>query len=451
MGNSPGSSAAQSGELSDVGSLSEFVDDVEGQGGADEGQGTPGEGQETDQGTLEGVQGTGESSQGAAGKGPEELSEYRGTVSARMKALAKDAPELNGVLNKYPRVRDAIAAVFRREAAAREMFPGGIKEMQEIREFFPRGVADIKEVLTQIDEVEALDSQFYTQDAEGHYPGHANFIRNLAEQDKDATLALLKRVPAEWAKIDPQGYDEAMTRVMWHTFEQDKLPEHVDILWAIANEIKEPQLTQRVEQLAGWLNKFAPRREKQLTDDERRFKAERTEFERQKAGRDREDFQRFNESFIAESVRFQRDLINAHPLIKRLPSSIPQAKRVRMVEEIRSRIVKYLDKIRPFKTVFNSAYFSKNRAGILEAQKNYWTPWLLNIYTRRVLAEETPGLVAATKAGAGKSKPKLVAAGERSATRENTKNFKDTRGQWHKPDGTLFTTQEILRGKHLEG
>lgn len=431
----------------DLGSMSEFVEestqDVEVRPEHETDQGD----QETVRSTEEG-EGRGE---GEGRKGPEELSEYKGTVSARLKQLGKDAPELNQVLNKYPRVRDAIAAVFRREAAAREMFPGGIKEMQELREFFPRGTADVKEVLTQLDEVEALDSQFYTRDDSGNYPGHANFIRNLLDQDKDATLALLKRVPAEWAKADPEGYDQVIGQIIGKTFQNDRLPEHVDILMEIAKELKNPELVTRVQQLAGWMQKFMPQREKEPSAEERRLRAEREAFQREKDERGKEEFARFNEGFIAESMRFQKDLINAHPLIKRLPASIPQAKKARMVEEIRKRIVSYLDKIRPFKSAFNSAYFSRNRQGIMEAQKNYWTPWLLNLYTRKVLAEETPGLVIASRQGAGAVKPKpKPASGQREAA-PNTKNFKDARGQWHKPDGSLFTTQEILRGLHLQG
>jgi len=451
MGNPVGGAAGAADAAADLGSMSEFVDDVQDQGsadqGADQGAADQGQGQDQDQGQGQGQdQGQGDKGQ----RGPEELSEYKGTVSARLKQLSKDAPELNQVLNKYPRVRDAIAAVFRREAATREMFPGGIKEMQELRETFPRGMADVKEVLTQIDEVEALDSQFYTKNADGQYPGHGSFIENLLNQDREATLSLMERVPAAWAKADPQGYDKVFGKIMWKTFEQDRLPEHVEILLDIAQGLKNQELMTRVQQLAGWVNKFREERAKEPTAEERRFRAERDEFNRQRADRDREEFQRFNESFISESVKFQKELIQNHPLIKRLPNSIPPAKRARMVEDIRKRIVTYLDKIRPFKSAFNSAYFSKNRQGLMEAQKNYWTPWLLNLYTRKVLAEETPGLVAMNRGGIPVRRPAAKGTGQRQAP-ANNKNFKDTRGQWHKPDGTLFTTQEVLRGLHLVG
>lgn len=442
-GAAAGAGVADAG-AADVGSLSEFVEEqVQDTGAEDQGA----QDQGGDQGERQGAEDQGQEREGR--RGSEELSEYKGTVSARLKQLSKDAPELNQVLNKYPRVRDAIAAVFRREAAAREMFPGGIKEMQELREFFPRGTADVKEVLTQLDEVEALDSQFYTQDAQGNYPGHANFIHNLIEQDRDATLALLKRVPAEWAKADPEGYDQVMSKIIGRTFQQDKLDEHAQIMLEIAKELKDKDLILRAQQLVGYVQKFLPQQEREPSAEERRIRAEREALDREKGERGKEEFARFNESFISESLRFQKDLINAHPLIKRLPASIPQAKKARMVEEIRLRIVRYLDKVRPFKSAFNSAFFSKNRAAILEAQKNYWTPWLLNMYTRKVLAEETPGLVTASKQGAGAPKLRPKPTGQQRQPAP-TKNFRDARGQWHKPDGTLFTTAEVLRGLHLQ-
>src|SRR6266446_82570 len=57
-----------------------------------------------------------------------ELAEFQGSVSARLKDLDKRAPGLSAHLNKFPQVRDAIAATFRREAAFRELYPGGLQE-----------------------------------------------------------------------------------------------------------------------------------------------------------------------------------------------------------------------------------------------------------------------------------------------------------------------------------
>ncbi len=379
----------------------------------------------------------------------EELAEFKGTVSARLKHLDKQAPGLAAHLKKFPQVRDAIAATFRREAAFRELYPGGLVEAQALRDAFPRGMDDVNQVMAEIQEVEGLDSKFYTQGDDGSYPGHADFIENLAAQDKDATIALLKKAPTAWAKLDPESYNETFSGIMARTLTNDRVYEHMEILTEIAKELKNPELTQRVSQLASYLAGFQPKRAKEPTDEERRIKAERVALDREKAERSKEEGARFHQSFVAESIKFQKDLIAAHPLMKRLPETIPANKKAAMIEDIRKRIVTHLDKIRPFKAAFNAGYQARDQKAVMEAQRNYWTGWLLNLYVRRVLSEETPGLVTASQAKPG-VKP-AAKPGAKPAPAGPKKAYQGSDRRWYRGDGTPFTTQEVLRGKHLEG
>src|SRR6266705_2375825 len=328
----------------------------------------------------------------------EELAEFKGTVSARLKHLDKQAPGLAAHLKKFPQVRDAIAATFRREADFRELYPGGLVEAQALRDAFPRGMDDVNQVMAEIQEVEGLDSKFYTQGDDGSYPGHADFMEILTE---------------------------------------------------IAKELKNPELTQRVSQLASYLAGFQPKRAKEPTDEERRIKAERVALDREKPERSKEEGARFHQSFVAESIKFQKDLIAAHPLMKRLPETIPANKKAAMIEDIRKRIVTHLDKIRPFKAAFNAGYQARDQKAVMEAQRNYWTGWLLNLYVRRVISEETPGLVTASQAKPG-VKP-AAKPGAKPAPAGPKKAYQGSDRRWYRGDGTPFTTQEVLWGKHLEG
>ena len=378
----------------------------------------------------------------------EELPEFKGTVSARLKELDKRAPGLAAHLNKFPQVRDAIAATFRREAAFRELYPGGLQEAAELREAFPRGMEDVKQVMSEIDEVGQIDQAFYTRDAQGNYPGHAQFIENLAKQDKDATIALLRRTPNEWHKLDPDSYNEVFGAILYQTLGQERVLEHLEVGEEIAKELKNPELNKWMASLKGWTERYSPKRAKEPTEEERRFRAEREEFARQKGERDKEETGRFQQTLHGESYKFAQNLVGAHPAIKNLPKTIPAAKKQEIITKVAKRIGAHLDKTRPFRAAFDAAYNARDIKAALEAQKQYWTGWLLNKYVRTVLAEETPGLVAGSQARPG-AKP-AAAAKPGNGRAAAPKAFQGPDKRWYKPDGTAFTTQEVLRGAHLQ-
>jgi len=391
------------------------------------------------------VEGEGE---GKPPEKPEELAEFQGTVSARLKELDKRAPGLSAHLNKFPQVRDAIAATFRREAAFRELYPGGLQEASELREAFPRGMEDVKQVLGELDEIGQLDGAFYTRDAQGNYPGHMQFIENLAAQDKDATIALLKRTPGEWAKLDPESYNEAFSGIIHRTLETDRVYEHMEILEDIAKELKNQELSTRVGQLQNYLSRFGPKKAKEPTEAERKFNAEREQFRREQGERAKEEGERFGQSVHAEAYKFAQERVGAHQLIKNLPKTIPAAKKQEIITKIAKWIGAHLDKLRPFKAAFTAAWQARDMKAIQEVQKNYWTPWLLNMYTRKVLSEETPGLVAGSQARPGaKPAPKPAPSGKPAG---RTKSYQGADHRWYDKNDRPFTTAEVLRGKHLE-
>src|SRR6185437_8819466 len=107
-----------------------------------------------------------------------EVKEFKGAVSARLRALTKQAPELQQVFQKYPKIQEQIEATFRREAALREVFPT-VAEARQFREHFPNGLQDVNQLLEDQKEVDQLDQSFYGKDREGRYSGHVDLINNL--------------------------------------------------------------------------------------------------------------------------------------------------------------------------------------------------------------------------------------------------------------------------------
>src|SRR5579864_7196592 len=88
-----------------------------------------------------------------------ELSEFKGAVSARLRSIVKQAPELGQVFQKYPKLQEQVEAVFRRESALREIFPT-VAEARMMRDQFPNGQADVQALLEDVQEIEQLDKSF---------------------------------------------------------------------------------------------------------------------------------------------------------------------------------------------------------------------------------------------------------------------------------------------------
>ena len=381
-----------------------------------------------------------------------ELSEFRGMVSNRLRRMVKDNPQLAQAFKANPKLQGEIEARFRREAAHREIFPT-VAEARTMRERFPNGLADVQALEEDVHEVEEIDNAFDTRDVEGNYPGHRDVINRFFERDRDAAIALLKASPREWARLDPDSYNEVMGKIVGATFQQRQIPQYVARMAQNAKAAGQDSLAADLTELQQWMEGYSAG-PKPLTEEQRSLARDREKFQRETTERSQADAQRFEQNFSAEASKIQTDLIKAHPAIKRLESvaSISEEKRNKIIQDIQEATVKLLKNSPSFMRKLRPAYQSRN----LEESKNIiragWSqPWLLNRMVRTVLARETPQMVNQNRDAAARR-----ASAARPATPVNTgvrrtsapKGPHQVGGIWYKGDGTKFTMAEILQGKH---
>lgn len=381
-----------------------------------------------------------------------ELAEFKGAVSNRLRGLAKQAPELAQVFQKYPKIQEQMEAVFRREAALREVFPT-VAEARQLREALPNGVADLDAMKTDIAEVEQLDSDFYTRDQEGNFPGHANILHNMHQDSPQAMVSLLKTATREWAKLDPDSYNDVMGRIVGSTLSSNGVPEYLADMIAAAKEAKHDGLTAGLTKLANFVQGYLQEKPKPTADQEK-LARDRQAFEKEKGQRSQEESNRFHGTFLSESKKLQLQVINDHPAMKKLAQTqgVTPEKRAKIAEEVRSRIEKLLSNSRSFMSKLRPAYGSRNLQETINLQKSAWSqPWLLNKMVRDVLRVETPALIEQNResvrrrAGAPAAKP-VVRTGEQQKT-QHTKPYQLGKN-WFWPDGRRMSLTDIMQGKH---
>src|SRR5437588_1663797 len=383
-----------------------------------------------------------------------EATECKGAGSARLKGLAKQAPELAQVFQKYPKIQEQFEATFRREAAFKEVFPT-IAEARQMREHFPNGLSDVSQLIEDNKEVEALDKDFYSRDQEGNYPGHATILNNMFQDNREAAVALFRTLPKEWARLDPDSYHDVMRSVVGATLAKGGIADYLGEMIESAREAKQEQLAGALKKLSAWVEGFQ-KQKPQPTEDEQRLSKDRQRFEREKQDRAKEDGQRFHNTFTAQSRKLQLDVIQNHPAMKKLAEvkSISPEKRQKIADEIRGRMEKLLAKSPSFMRKLRPAYEGRNLQETMTLQKAAWAqPWLLNKMVREVLRVETPAMVEsnreAVRRRAGAPAARVPAkAGDTRDTRPS-KPYRQG-GQWYKPDGSRFSTAEIMLGKHQE-
>lgn len=316
----------------------------------------------------------------------EDLSEFTGSVAARLRELAKTSPALAQAMAENPKLRDTLAATFRREEGFREAF-ATVAEAREMREMFPRGIEDAQQLVAEIEEVAELDGLYYSNDP----VSHEQFIRNLHEQDPQTFRSLLSTLPQVWAKLDPDGYQKVFSGILGATFESEGLPTFAQSLRQAAESGDTEKVKALATELAGWVDKFTPKAKRTL--DPREQELERREKELADRGRAETQKQReaFNASFTQSEVKNQTDAIQK--LIgSRLPKALSEARRTRITEDIRAGIVKYLGTSRPFMRALKAAFDEGDMNKALAVSKSAWSRLLPGV-ARRVLNEETQNIV----------------------------------------------------------
>jgi hypothetical protein len=377
-----------------------------------------------------------------------EVSEFKGFASSRLKALIKQAPELGKILQANPKIQQELEARFRRDAAYREVFPT-VAEARQMRERFPNGLADVQALETDLKEVEQLDTLFYTKDVDGSYSGHSQLLSNMLTDDRPATLSLFKEVPKIWAQQDRQSYNEVFGSIIGATLVNMRTPHALAKIVELAKD--NPQIRELAEEQLGMIEGFNAAKPT-ASVEEQRLARERQQFDKQKAENAKVDGQKFHNTFLAESRKLQTDIISKHPAVARLAQvkSISDQKRTEIINKIRQETEQFLGKSASFMRKLRPAYDSRNLSETVALQKAAWSQaWLLNQMVRRVLRVETPQMVQQNRDAVKRRTPQ-PAAKSTGDTKVTPKGPRHVNGQWYKEDGSRYSAQEILAGKHLQ-
>ncbi len=395
-------------------------------------------------------QGEGDQQRPQVEKEEPELGEFRGMIAAKLRGIIKKAPELAGIFKKNPDIQNMVEAVFRREAALREVFPT-VAEARFMRDQFPNGQADVQALLEDVGELTKLDQVFDTPGEDGTYPGHAELVGNFFERDQKAAVALMRRIPKEWAKRDPESYNEVMSKVVAATFHDRGIPEFLSELVA---EAEGTDLQPQLKKLQGWVNGFFADKLRP-SEEQLKLQRDRQDLERQRSTVTKAESQRFHGGFVAASKKIQVEAVSSHPAIRRLEktNAISPEKRRAIIEEIRVNTERLLSKSPSFMRQLRPAYEKRDLQECEKLQRAAWAqPWLINKMVRTVLQREIPQVVqqgkdAVRRRTAGQQAPAKKPGDQQRQAPKGP--YKDADGRWHRPDGTAFSTADVLAGRHL--
>lgn len=381
----------------------------------------------------------------AAPKEDPETAAYAGQVSGRIRNLVKQSPELGKLLAANPQLKNNLEASFRQNAAYRDAFPT-VAEAKAMRERFPNGIQDVQEIESDIKEVEAIDNDFYSRDANGNYPGHGNAINRLFTQDRDAAVALFRHLPKEWARLDRDSYNDVMGKVVGATLIQtgswEALLEFRDTL---AGNDATKGLVAGLDKVLGRLNYFIE--ERKPTPEDQRLADERKRLDTDRAAHTQQTQATFQRSFVAESKKVQLEVIGQHRIMQKLATvkSITPEKRAEITEKVRAAIEKFLGNSPSFMRKLRPAYDSGNLDETLKVQRAAWSQeWLLNRMIGSVLRVETPQLVNSNRVVAERRAGPSPTTKPAASDNKEKAPFKQD-GRWYHGNGRMMTVEEAMR------
>lgn len=381
-----------------------------------------------------------------------ELKDFAGTVSARIRNLVKMEPLLGQAFAKNPQVKNHIEGVMRRDMAYRDAFPT-VAEARALREALPNGQADLQVLLDDVKDLETLDTQFDQRDRDGKYPGHSQMVKDFFSRDKTAAVAFLKQMPKEWSELDRGSYNEVMSEVVAATFQAPRAVEVLDNLFEFAKSKDDPELTKHLNKLFGWMESFGNKKAKS-TPEQERLDRERQAFDQRVADGKQATFQTFRKDYLQQAQRLQLDVIEKHPAIMKLNAitTIDKSRKDAIKKMIWEKTVNFLSKSPSYMRKLRPIHASGNLNESLVITRAAWgQQWLINKMVRDVMQKETPNLVAGNREAAARRAGGRTTTTTTSAAvkRDPPKTNRQVNGQWYRPNGTKFTTSEVLAGKHL--
>ena len=367
----------------------------------------------------------------------EDLADFKGSAGARIREMCKKTPGLKELLAK-PDAKyfaDQLGVLARRDAALRENNLT-VAELNEYRQRLPNGLQDLNTIEQELGELGTIDNAFYQGNG-------SELINHMWSADPQATIKTLKATPQLWARLDPESYNETFSAIIASTLSKDRIADVALRAYNRAKQAGDQAGQDDAADLYNYLQSFGKKAEDE-TPGAKRLREKEEAFNRTTQESAKKSAETFNATFVAESAKFQRDTISQNPIFKKLPQGVSEAKKSRMVDLIRTQITSHLQRSRAFMNQITPAYNSMNLQKALEIQKGPqgWQPWIVNMYVRKILAEETPGLIEGTNAANAKKRTAAARTGisNRAPARPQTPaNKQDKRS---KPSD--FTMDEIM-------
>jgi hypothetical protein len=325
----------------------------------------------------------------------EELTEWRGTASARLRELAKTSPDLAKAMRENPKLANTLSATFRREAAYRELFPT-VAEAKELRETFPRGMEDAKVLLADVQQLGQIDQLFDSNNPQSH----EKLLRQMAERNSPAFKSFARTLPKVWAQIDPEGYQSTLRGIIGTTLESEGLPGFAQKLVAAARTSGDKNLETMAGELSQWLTGFSEDSRRKPDPRQEELDRRARELDQREQSTAQKNAQEYQSRWNPAEIKQERDMIKADRAIARLYKAVPQAKADRIVEDIRVRTASYLMRSVSFRNAFGKAY-AEGLEPALAMTKAAWQR-SVGMFIRRVLAEETPMIVKGNRADVNK-------------------------------------------------
>jgi hypothetical protein len=378
----------------------------------------------------------------------EDLGEYQGMVSARLRSFTAKSPELAAALAKDPNLKNALEGTFRRDAAYRELFPT-VAEARQFREMLPNGMEDLRELMSTVQEIEQLDGGLDDKGPDGAYIGHPKIIRDIWANSKEAAPALMETALREWPREDRESYNRIMGEVVGASLVASNVPFYMEQLGRAAEASKDPNLINLVADLAARLGGFMQDQGgRQPTAEEQRLRAQREQFNRERQDNDKRTLGEFNSTLGQQTRQMHSEIIGNHDLIKRLPSTMPAKDRADLITEIGRRLHTAMNANQAFVRKFNALHAARNGKGCLDLARNVASqPWMLNRFVRQVLMEKNASLVS-SRNGAPAQRSTQPAPRVNGQPAKPTKPYQIGK-QWYHADGRRMDAAEVLSGRHL--
>lgn len=388
-----------------------------------------------------------------------EVTEFKGLVSKRMLDFQKEAPELAEIFAKHPGLQEKFEAPLRRDLAFRECF-ATVAEARQMRELFPAGLKDVEVLQGDARELQELDSLFDSRGNDGSYPGHKDVIANMFGRDKAAAVSFCRTFPKEWARLDPESYNDVNGKMVGATLgalQVSDMPmlDFLATLHESAKEAKQDNLANGLARIWNKLNGYVGAKENaRMTPEQEDIARQRKELDQQNQSRTTQEFNRFRDDYNTKSMSLTKGIIEKNPAVEATLKSkaVPDAKKQSIVMAIHAEIGNHLRNSPSFMRQLQPLYKAGKLQEALQLQKSAWSnPALLNRIVRQVLAKETPNLVNQNRESAQRRSgalPARVPVKTAEQSQRPTKPYKDGKN-WMNADGTQMTAEDIMRGKHL--